>query len=128
MYTIISPLRVPVTKTKFFVLNLNDYRNRHYQVLNKAKVAYKDLLSDQIRQLPSFEHIGLMLTLYTKDARLTDVSNVCSIHEKFFADALVELGKLPDDNYQHLPETGYRFGGIDRQNPRVEISIHPLQR
>lgn len=127
MYTIISPLSVKQTKTKQFILNLNNYRNTHYQTLNKVKVNYKAELAAQIKLLPTFTRIGLMFTLYPKTARLTDVSNVCSVHEKFFADALVELGKLPDDNYLYLPESGYRFGAIDRENPRVEITIHPLE-
>lgn len=94
--------------------------------MNKVKINYKELMAEQIKQLPVFDRIGLMLTLYPASQRLTDVSNVCSIHEKFFADALVELGKLPDDNYQYLPESGYRFGEVDKTNPRVEIVIHPL--
>lgn len=83
-------------------------------------------MREQILQLPVYEKIGLMFTLYPGTRMLTDVANVCSVHEKFFADALVEFGKLPDDNYQYLPETGYRFGAVDKENPRVEISIFPL--
>lgn len=126
MHTLISPLRVPQTKSKHFILNLNNYRNTHYQTLNKVKINYKGLMAHQIQQLPEFNRIGLILTLYPASHRLTDVANVCSIHEKFFADALVELGKLPDDNYIYLPESGYRFGTVDKENPRVEITIHPL--
>lgn len=126
MITIISPLRVPQSKKKDFILNLNNYRNTHFLVLNKAKVKYKEIIQPQIVSLPQYERIGLMLTLYPKTNRLTDVANVCSIHEKFFADALVEAGKLPDDSYIYLPETGYRFGEVDPINPRVEITIHPL--
>ncbi|WP_211232719.1 hypothetical protein [Marinobacterium litorale] len=83
-------------------------------------------MAPQIQALPVYERIGLILTVYPGTRQLTDVANVCSIHEKFFADALVELGKLPDDNYLYLPESGARFGAVDPENPRVEITIHPL--
>jgi hypothetical protein len=47
--------------------------------------------------------------------------------DKFFADALVELGKLPDDNYLHVPEINFRMGAIDSSNPRVEIFIKEIE-
>lgn len=124
--TLISPLRVPQTTSKDFILNLNHYRNAHYRTLNTVKKRYKEIMQEQILTLPRYDRIGLMFTLYPKNRQLTDVANVCSVHEKFFADALVELGKLEDDNYLFLPETGYRFGDVDPENGRVEISIHPL--
>lgn len=83
-------------------------------------------MEEQILKLPVYERVGLMFTLFPGTKMLTDVANVCAVHDKFFSDALVEFGKLPDDNYLYLPETGYRFGEIDKENPRVEISIHPL--
>jgi len=42
-----SPLGVPVGR-KNFTLNLNVYRNAHYQILNKAKQNYKIFMSRQI--------------------------------------------------------------------------------
>ena len=57
-YVITSPLYVYVGKKKF-MLNMNDYRNAHYQVLNKAKVEYKRLLRDEILQLPKMNVINI---------------------------------------------------------------------
>ena len=48
---LISPLSVPQTKTKNFILNLNVYRNAHFHVLNKAKINYKAIMLEQIIKL-----------------------------------------------------------------------------
>ena len=84
------------------------------------------MLQDQISFLPKMESVELLYTLYPKTKRLTDISNVLSIHDKFFCDALVEAGKLPDDNYIHLKKITYQFGEIDPKNPRVEITIEEV--
>lgn len=126
MHLIIAPTRVLKSAKQFFVLNLNQYRNTHYQSLNKAKVNFKELMKEQISTLPTFNRIRITYTIYPESKRLCDVSNIASIVDKFFSDALVELGKLPDDNYLYLPEVNYRFGAIDKTNPRVEILIEEM--
>lgn len=120
---IIAPLSVKQNKVKNFCLNLNVYRNSHYHTLNTVKKRYKEAVREQIKQLPVMAKITLVYTLYPKTKRLCDISNILSIHDKFFCDALVELGKLPDDDYRYLAEVSYRFGRVDRLNPRVEILI-----
>lgn len=83
-------------------------------------------MAQQICGLPVFEKVAVTFHIYAKDKRLFDVGNIRSIHEKFYLDALVELGKLPEDNYLHVPETHTYFKGIDKNNPRVEIIINVL--
>ena len=90
------------------------------------KILYKSVMADQIAPLPVFDRIHLTYVLYPKTRRLCDISNVCSVHSKFFEDALVEMGKLSDDNYKFLPEVVYRFGSVDKDNPRVDIRITPI--
>ena len=124
---IVAPLRVPQSKKKFFSLNLNIYRNAHHFTLNKAKVEYKAYLQKQLATLPIMERIELIFTLFPKTKRLCDISNVLSIHDKFFCDALVEAGKIPDDNYLHLRKVTYSMGEIDKENPRVEINVEEIK-
>ena len=123
MSVVISPLRVAKSKSKDWILNLNNYRNTHYQTLNKTKIEYKLAMEDQIQSLKEFEKIKVTYTLYPATQRKCDVSNVCSIHSKYFLDALVEAGKIKDDTYEFVPEETYRFGAVDKDNPRVEIDI-----
>ena len=127
-YTLVSPLEVIYGAKKDgteqkFRLNLNQYRNTHYIILNKAKIAYKELMKEQISRLPELSNISLHYTVYTKTKREFDLSNVCSVVDKFFCDALVELGKLPDDNIKHLSQISFSFGGVDKDNPRIEVTI-----
>ena len=119
------PLAVPVTKGgRLWQLNLNQYRNTHYQTLNKAKSAFKEAIEDQLKALPFLERIAITYTLFPKNAQLCDTSNVCAIQDKFFCDALKECKRIADDNYKIVLGTQYLFGAIDRQNPRVEARIH----
>lgn len=108
---------------KNYALNLNIYRNAHYQTLNKMKVEFSKVIEPELLKLPSFKSIDLTYTLYPKTKRLCDIANVCSIVDKFFCDALVNIGKLPDDNYEYLKNITYTFGSIDKDNPRVTVKI-----
>lgn len=121
-----SPLSVPVSRNKSFTLNLNYYRNCHYQVLNKAKINYKAIIHEQIKNLPVFDKVEIIYTLYPKTKRLTDLDNILSIHAKFFSDALVEYGKLTDDNYTYITKNTFVFGKIDKINSRVGIRVVPV--
>ena len=121
-----SPLRVPISKNKNFILNLNNYRNTHYQSLNKAKINYKEMIKDQLHDKVFNCPIQIEYQYFPGTKRLTDIGNVVSIHQKFFEDALSELGCIPDDNYKYVPSSVCSFGGIDKENPRVEITIKEL--
>lgn len=83
-------------------------------------------MAAQILALPVLSRITITYTVFPKTKRLCDVSNVCTVHDKFFCDALVELGRLPDDNYTFIPGIKYLFGEVDKVNPRVEIMIKEL--
>lgn len=126
MHKLISPLRVLKSKDKLFTLNLNIYRNENRFTLDKAKVNYKELMREQIEALPVFSKLRITYVYYPANKHLCDIGNICSVVDKFFADALVELGKLPDDNYLYVPELVFRFGSIDKTNPRVEIFLEEI--
>jgi hypothetical protein len=126
--TISMPLHVVmgVKKKKKFYFNLNQYRNWHYQVSNNLKIIYKELVTPQIQGL-SFKEIDLRFTLFKGSKRKMDRANVLSVHEKFFSDALVDIGCLEDDNDEFIRSTLYVTGGIDKSNPRVDIQITKLR-
>lgn len=122
-YRIQVPSVVGLSKKKDWILNLNNYRNAHYLVLNKAKVNFKELVTTEISKLPVFEELfNIEYVLYRDTHRHCDVANVCSIVDKFFCDALVEAGKLPDDNYDYLKSVSYQWGGV-ADKAYVEINL-----
>lgn len=120
------PLRIKVSSKKDFILNLNNYRNTHFQILNKAKKNYKDLIINKLTGLnikDKFNRVEIEYILYPKSHRLTDLDNVISIIQKFFQDAIVEMGLIEDDNYKFIVKNIQRFGKVDKVFPRVEVVI-----
>lgn len=120
------PLRVPVSKKKDFILNLNQYRNTHFLALNKAKAVFKEQVTPLLKDLPELKRVFIVYEVFPKTKALSDVANYCSIVDKFFSDALVEAGKLPDDNFLVVPQVVYTFGSVDPVNPRVDAYIYSL--
>ena len=116
-------IELGVTKTKRYYLNLNTYRNLHFQVSNQLKKAFTCAVGKEVNSLPVFKKIRLTYTVYYSNNRLLDVANIGTIVDKFFCDALIALGKIEDDNYLHIPTVTYTHGGVDRDNPRVEVTI-----
>jgi hypothetical protein len=117
------PLRVRVTKKKDFLINLNQYRNAHFLTLNRAKILFKEAIHDQLVKLPVFETVEFKYFLFPGSLHELDTNNICSIADKFFSDALVEAGKLEDDNYRFLTKSTFEFASVDKANPRVEVHI-----
>lgn len=123
MYRLSSPLSITVSRRKFY-LNLNTYQRSHYITLNRAKMLYKEHMKKQVEKLPQLQPpIQITYRVYKGDNRRCDTGNICSIHQKFFEDTLVELGKLPDDNHNIIVRSVFEWGGVDKLNPGVEIMI-----
>ena len=123
-----SPMKILAGKRKMLRLNLNEYRNTHYRILNNAKINYKEFMKNQIEKAKRLGKALFVYTVYPGSKRSFDIGNICCVHEKFFEDAFVELGKLEDDNANFLPLVVYMYGGIDKDNPRVDIEAMELNR
>ena len=127
MFKFTSPLSITLPrKTKKDVvkgLNLNTYRNINFIMNNQMKVIYKEMFRGQLQGLKIPTPCKITYTYYANSARKSDVSNMCVIVDKFFCDCLTEFGCIPDDNYDHVKEVIYVFGGVDKKNGRVEILI-----
>ena len=114
-----------VRKIKRYHINLNNYRNWHHQVSNNVKARYSDLACARLRlhSNKQYKKIKLEFTYYKPTKAKRDRSNILSIHEKFFCDAMTKIGMIPDDNDDYIKSSHYVSGGLDRENPRVEIKI-----
>lgn len=116
-------LQMGVRKINNVPLNLNHYRNADFNQLNNMKILFDKLVRPKIKHLPYMEEITLAYRLYMPSHRTVDVSNVCCIVDKFFSDTLKKAGKIPDDNSKVISSISYHWGGVDKENPRVEVSI-----
>lgn len=115
------------SRAKDWILNLNQYRNTYFRTLNNVKINYKKAMQSQIAIGPAYKKIACIYTVYPRTKSSFDLGNVCCIHQKFFEDAFVELGKLPDDNIHHIPLAIYQYGHVDKDNPRVDIDVVDLE-
>lgn len=121
-------LSVGKGKPKKLPLNLNHYRNAHFHVLNSMKVQFKKAISSQLTFPKLVEPVKISYVLYPPTRRELDISNVLCIVDKYLCDALVEAGLMEDDNFNHLPQVEFRFGAVDKENPRAEAFIQPLSK
>lgn len=52
--------------------------------------------------------------------------NVVSVFDKFFEDSLTAAKVISDDNYKVVRKITAIPGGIDKENPRVEVRIREI--
>lgn len=126
-----SPLAVflprKTKKHKKMILNLNGFRNWSHFLSNDIKKVYTECMRDQLQGVKLNTPIGLEFKLFKSQNRLIDRANPLSIHEKFFCDALTHFGCIDDDNDEFIHWTHYTSGGVDRDDPRVEITITEIK-
>lgn len=63
--------------------------------------------------------IGITIVTYFGDLRRHDLDNACS----GVMDAMVKAGIIKDDSVQFVDCLTLQYGGLDRENPRVEIFL-----
>lgn len=108
---------------KDFILNINHYRNFNRFQLGDAKKVYTEMMREQIEQLPRFNKVFVKYIVYQPTKAKCDLMNVVSIHSKFFLDALQKYDRIEDDNYEYVLREVTEWGGVDKEQPRVEIEI-----
>ena len=127
-YNFTAPIYGVIKQTKHnknAAITLNWYCNAHRYTRNNAKKKFKQMMSEQINALdPICSGVKLKVhyTYYAK-RNGTDLDNFVCIVRKFFQDAISELGFIPDDNTNVIIKNSESYGGIDSDNPRIEIRI-----
>ena len=95
------PLRCPKSSRKWFYFNLNNYRNAHYQVLNKTKEWFTTwfmlLKTKQKSPAPPLE---LEYKIWLR--RKSDLMNIGSVVDKYMQDALVKKRIIKDDSVEFV--------------------------
>lgn len=112
-------------KDKVVSLSLNWYRNAQFFENNAVKAKYKELVGWALVSAGTAARmdppVAFSYRYFFK--RKSDVGNFHAVVEKFFLDALVEMGLLPEDNCEVVTGGEYEFAGYDKTNPRVEIEV-----
>jgi len=120
-------LEVGLGKKTMFYLNLNKYRNWQFHVSNQLKKSFKIEVVEAFRNLkPMQPPCKITYTIFYPTKRMFDIDNIGAIVGKFTHDALIEAGVIVDDNYKHISNINYVFGGIDKSNPRCDVVIEEI--
>ena len=109
---------------KTILINNNWYRNAHYQIANKVKHHYKNLVLDQVKVPVKMNKVNIECNLYYK-SMVSDLDNY-SIILKFLLDPLQEIGVLTNDNVKYVKEITWKVTGRDKLEPRIEFIIKEI--
>lgn len=103
------------------------YRNAHYQTLRNVKSAYNEkIVGPQLEGCsPISTPLFVVFVLYVPDRSRRDLDNFVDIQKKFFMDVMVKEELIPEDSVFYVPMSVDLFGGIDKENPRVDVYASP---
>lgn len=113
-------------KCKTYPVNMNAFRNWHFQTKNSVKQKYTEIVTKQLSGKDVkflFKNPIIKYKLFLGSRRKADIMNILAMVDKFTCDALVENYVIYDDSYDTLSKFNFEFGGIDPNNPRVEMTI-----
>jgi len=117
------PLAIQLGKKKYSI-SLNTYRNLHYQINNKLKKTYKEIVESKIwKAKEKLSWVWLTFYYHNPTKRKSDLDNVCWIHCKFLQDALVELWYIEDDNYDYIQQIRYIYWWYIKNCETIDILI-----
>lgn len=116
-----------IFKTKPAIVHLvgmNFFRNAHHFTQNKLKQDLEQHLKDSFNG--SLDTITstytVHYTLYYKNPAC-DGSNIIALAEKIFLDFAQSAGITTNDNVKYHLGSSWSIGGLDKLNPRVDITI-----
>jgi|TARA_R110000744_G_scaffold2627_3_gene10461 Holliday junction resolvase RusA-like endonuclease len=130
MIKLICPLYIVLERKtkpdkKIFV-NMNTYRNLHFQINNQVKVKYKELLKEQLVGVKIKTPVEITYKVYKARNNNLDKMNVVSITSKYLLDAITEFGCWTDDNDDFVKTETIMPTELDRDKPRVEVFIKSI--
>ena len=108
-------------------LNLNLYRNLHFQELSNQKNHFHDRMVKTLGGIPSLGSVWLHYEIHPNHRGRLDTMNVGSVEDKFFSDSLTELGIIEDDDYTHVVFNSFCFGSVVSGDAFVRVFITELE-
>jgi Holliday junction resolvase RusA-like endonuclease len=130
MIKVVCPLYVMLERKtkpdkKIFV-NMNTYRNLHFQINNKVKIKYKESVKEQLKGVTIKTPVEITYKVYKARNNKLDKMNVVSVTSKYLLDAITELGCWTDDNDDFVKTETIMPTEVDREKPRVEVFIKSI--
>lgn len=114
---------------KNIFLNQNNYRNQHHRILSTLKKSFSQIVIPRIKN--SFKYtkkyqnkkVWIHYKIFYPDNTRRDLGNNFAVLDKFTEDCLVDAKIIIDDSFDHVTHISSSFGGIDKENPRCEVSL-----
>jgi len=123
--TLSLPLFVTNRSGKRKWITMNNYRNWHYQENNNIKRWFKGDVANDLNFVIKGA-VRIEYFYFAPDKRTRDLMNVVSVIDKYFQDAMVELGCIEADDLSIVKEVSCMYMGIDREQPRLDVMITKL--
>ena len=116
---IIIPLQTPSQKNSKSIA-INQRTKKPFIMTNKNVQNWKNLAQNYLQNIELIEgSISIDVIFYNKDKRKRDLDNMFTS----LADLLKNNNIIEDDNCFILQKISSTFGGVDKENPRAEITI-----
>ena len=130
IYKFTSPLFVMLPRKtkndKRVTINMNTYRNLNGFVNNQSKIIYSNIMFGQLHGLKIKTPIKVTMQLFKPTKGITDKDNAISITKKYFFDAMVKFGCIPDDNDDYIKDEHSLPTVYEKGDGRVEIVIEEI--
>lgn len=131
-YEFILPTSVMLPrKTKKDVkvsISLNWFRHAHHRSYTEAKRLYADLMKEQLTSVDGPKgKLHIHYDFYAARNDGPDLDNFVGAAKKFFQDAMVKHGFIPEDNVSVIVSSSEKYCGIDKKNPRIVAKIQELE-
>lgn len=102
---------------------------RNFQEKGRIKAAAKRQVQSAVftaRVRRFVEPVGVSIKCYEPNAK-RDPDNVIGGASKVILDALQEIKVLQNDNQKHIPCLQLELAGVDKDNPRIEVTIWEVE-
>lgn len=113
---------------KKVIINQNVVKNLHYQSYNDAKIVFTNLMKDQLEGVEIETPVNITYQVFKGSNRKLDKMNVIAPQSKFFLDAITHYGCWEDDNDDHVKHELLIPTELDKDNPRVEVTIKTIKK
>ena len=102
----------------------NSQRRSHWSATAKAKAESELLVRSALTKakVPPLERVSVSVIWYAPDARRRDPDSLATL-SKSVLDAMVKVGRIPDDDHSHVHSVTLGPIVIARDNPRIEVVL-----
>lgn len=116
-----------VKKPRNHWLTLNKYRNNQFHLNSDLKILFDSKIDLPAECLIPFEpNVEIEYKFFFPTKAKRDIDNSLAVVSKFTGDALVKRGVLEDDDFKIVNRIVGVYGGIDRDNPRCEVTVKQM--